>query len=65
MDAESNRGDAINRPQITRIDANFRMKKATLPDVNDGHSSVRPYSILDFIRVMSDVASLGTWPQLA
>jgi hypothetical protein len=60
VDAAFNRGYAINRPQITRIDANFRMKKETLPHVNDGHSSVRPYSILNFIRVMSDVASLGT-----
>jgi hypothetical protein len=63
VDAEFNRGDAINRPQITRIDANFRMKKETLPDVNEGRASACPYAILDFIRLMSDVASLGTWAQ--
>jgi hypothetical protein len=29
--------------------------------VNESHSSVGLYPILDLIRVMSDVASLGTW----
>jgi hypothetical protein len=58
------RTDAIDRPQMTRINANFRIKKNDLFEVKDGRSSVSPsHLVISFvpIRVMSDVASLGTW----
>jgi hypothetical protein len=40
-------------PRMTRTNANLRMKKENLTEVNDGHFSVRAYPILDFIRVDS------------